>query len=121
MVDLRLATAESRPGALPARELRRTARQANVLGLPMDESSRQDRTRGDLERAFMTLCRRRRLPVPEVNVRVGAYLAEDDRARELELRRLGYEVLHLSEKQINEEADRVAEVISQAVAEGLRR
>lgn len=102
--------------------------------------------RGDLESDFMALCRRRRLPLPEVNVRIGAYLADflwreqrlvietdhyvhhrgraafqDDRARDLELRRLGYEVLHLSEKQVNEEPDRAAEVISRALAEGRSR
>lgn len=143
--DLRLATGEHRPGALSERELRKAIRQANVLGLPIDEQGRQDRMRGDLEGAFMALCRRCRLPSPEVNVRIGAYLADflwreqrlvvetdhyvhhrglvafqDDRERDLELRRLGYEVLRLSEKQINEEAGRVAEVVSQALTEERR-
>lgn len=141
LADLRLATAERRPGAPSPRLLRKAVRQANVLGLPVDEQSRQDRMRGDLEGAFMALCERRRLPPPEVNVRVGSYLADflwrerrvvvetdhylhhrgraafqDDRARDLELRRLGYDVLHLSEKQIDEEADRVADAVWRALA-----
>lgn len=83
---------------------------------------RRDRTRSDLESDFIELCRRHRLPPPEVNVRVGAYLADflwrerrlivetdfylyhrgrvafqDDRGRDLELRQLGYEVVRLSE------------------------
>jgi len=143
--DLRHAAANA-PGAASSRELRRAIRQANVLGLPVDERSRSDRTRSDLESDFIELCRRHQLPPPRVNVRIGAYLADflwseqrlvvetdhylyhrgrvafqDDRSRDLELRRNGYEVLRLSEKQINEEADRVAEVISQAVAERSRR
>lgn len=144
--DLRRATAEGRPGALSPRELRKAIRQANVLGLPIDEEGRRDRIRSDLEEDFIGLCRRHRLPLPEVNVRVGAYLADflwrerrlvvetdhyvyhrgraafqDDRDRDLELRRLGYEVLRLSEKQVDEEADRVVEVVSLALTKGPRR
>ena len=129
------------PGTVPSRELRRAIRQANVLGLPVDEKSRGDRTRSDLESDFIELCRRQRLPPPQVNVRIGAYLADflwpeqrlivetdhylyhrgrvafqDDRSRDLELRRHGYDVLRLSEKQINEEADRVAEVVASALS-----
>ncbi len=134
--DLRRAVAAGWPGALTPRELRKAVRQANVLGLPVDEEGRRVRTRGDLEEDFLRLCRRHRLPLPEVNVRVGAFLVDfiwrerrlvvetdhyihhrgraafqDDRGRGLELRRLGYEVLQLSEKQIDEEARRVAETL----------
>ncbi|HET9162514.1 MAG TPA: type IV toxin-antitoxin system AbiEi family antitoxin domain-containing protein [Solirubrobacterales bacterium] len=139
--DLRRAVAAGWPGALTPRELRKAIRQANVLGLPVDEESRRDRTRGDLEEGFLRLCRRHRLPLPEVNVRVGAYLVDfmwrerrlvvetdhythhrgraafqDDRTRGLELKRLGYEVLPLSERQIDEEARRVAETLATILA-----
>lgn len=133
--DLRRATSLGRPGAISARDVRRAVRQANVLGLPLEESD-EDRTRGDLERDFLSLCSRHRIPLPEVNVRIGRYLVDflwrehrfvvetddfihhrgkvafqDDRGRNLELKRHGYEVLRLSEHQINEEPDQVVETL----------
>lgn len=133
--DLRRATAEGRPGAITARDLRKAIRQADVLGFPIDESD-MDRTRSDLEQDFLWLCRRHRIPSPEVNVRIGPYLVDflwrdrrfvvetdsylyhrgeqafqDDRSRDLELRRRGYDVLRLSERQIDEEPDQVAETV----------
>ena len=136
IADLRRATSEGRPGAVPPRELRRAVRQANVLGLPIEEGGR-DRTRSDLELDFLQICRRHRVPPPEVNVRIGSYLVDflwreqefivetdsyvyhrgrgafqDDRSRDLGLRRLGYDVLRLSEQQIDEEPERVAETIA---------
>jgi len=78
-----------------------------------------------------------RLPPPEVNVRAGRHLVDflwrdrklivetdgyiyhrgegafqDDRGRDLELKRLGYEVVRLSERQINEEPDRIAQTLA---------
>ncbi len=92
-----------------------------------------DRTRSELEHLFLRLCRRYRLPAPEVNVRVGSLLVdflwpeqqlvvetdgyryhrgpvafEDDRNRDLELRERGYEVLRFSYRQVTAEAERVA-------------
>ena len=135
--DLRRAISLGRSGAVPRRELRRAVRQANVLGLPIGEESGKDRTRSDLERDFLRLCRRHRVPAPGVNIRIGRYLVDflwrehrlvvetdsytyhrgraafqDDRGRDLELRRLGYEVLRLSERQIDEKPERVAETLS---------
>ncbi len=135
IADLRLAALEGLPGAISPRELRKAIRQANVLALPIDESAK-DRTRGDLEQDFLLLCRRHRLPAPEINVRVGPYLVDflwrsrqfvvetdsylhhggreafqGDRGRDLDLKRLGYEVLRLSERQINEEPATVAEIV----------
>jgi very-short-patch-repair endonuclease len=74
-----------------------------------------DGTRSDLERDFLRLCRRHRLPEPRVNVRIGCWTVdflwpverlavetdshrwhrgsvafEDDHARDLDLRRRGY-------------------------------
>ena len=95
------------------------------------------RTRSDLERNFLQLCERYGLPLPEVNVPIGRYLVDflwrnrqlvvetdgylyhrgkeafqGDRGRDLELKRLSYEVLRLSERQVDEEPDRVAETLT---------
>lgn len=132
--DLRGAlVAKARCVRVGPAEVRRAVRQANVLGLPLDPGDSRDRTRSDLERDFLQLCRRRGLPEPEVNVGLGGYLVDflwrahrlvvetdgyryhrgrtafrDDRRREFDLRVLGYEVIRLSEEQIEREADRVA-------------
>jgi very-short-patch-repair endonuclease len=143
--DLRRATSEGWPGAIPARDIRKAIRQANVLGLPFGEESGRDRTRSDLERDFLRLCRRHRIPSPEVNVRIGPYLVDflwrdqrlvvetdsylyhggreafqDDRGRDLGLKRLGYDVLRLSERQVDEEPDRVAETLGATLRNGRR-
>jgi len=119
-----------------SQDLRRAVREANVLGLPIGERDAKERSRGDLEDAFLRLCRRHRLPWPEVNVRVGPHLIDflwranglavetdhyrhhrgrqafrDDRGRDLELSSRGFEVLRLSERQVDEEPARVAEVL----------
>ncbi len=123
------------------KELRRAIRQANVLGLPIGSEASRDRTRSDLERDFLRLCKRRRLPVPEVNIRIGPHLVdflwrerrlvvetdgyryhrgrqafEDDRSRDLDLRALGYDVLHFSYRQVSREPERVATVVRDALS-----
>jgi very-short-patch-repair endonuclease len=142
IADLRRA---SRGGIrqISSRELRRAVRQAGVLGLPIDAEQGLDRTRSDLERDFLVLCRRHLLPAPEVNVRIGPHLVdflwrnpmlvvetdgyayhrgrvafEDDRARDLDLRARGFEVIRLAEKQVNEEPGLVAEVVGVALRVG---
>lgn len=92
-----------------------------------------DRTRSDLELDFLQLCRRHRFPAPEVNVPIATHLVDflwrdrrlivetdsyiyhrgeeafqDDHSRDLDLKGLGYEVVRLSERQINEEPKKVA-------------
>lgn len=136
IADLRRAVARGAVGAPSPRQLRRAIRQANVLGLPVDELSRSDRTRSDLEQDFLGICRRHRLPPPEVNVRIGKYLVDflwrerrlivetdsylyhrgkaafqDDRDRDFHLRQRGYDVQHFSEKQIAEEPDRIGKAL----------
>jgi len=135
--DLRQAISARVPGAVSARELRKAIRQANVIGLPIDDEDAADRTRGDLETAFLVICGRHGIPRPEVNVRVGPFLVDflwreerlaietdsyrhhrgraafqEDRGRGLELMRLGYHVLRLSEAQIDETPEDVAEILS---------
>jgi very-short-patch-repair endonuclease len=125
---------------LPERELRQAIRQAEVLGLRLDEDTAPDRTRSDLERDFLDLCRRHGLPPPEVNVRVGCHLVDflwrearfvvetdgyryhrglaafqDDRARDLDLERRGYAVVRLSERQVSEEPAGVAASLAAAM------
>lgn len=130
-------------GLISPKELRRAIRQADVLGLPLGDGEDCDHTRSDLELDFLDLCRRHRLPAPEVNVRVGRHLVDflwrarrvavetdsylyhrgreafqDDRARDLDLRALGLQVVRLSEKQVNEEAPQVASALRRALRVG---
>jgi very-short-patch-repair endonuclease len=144
IADLRRVVSKpGRRGLISSKELRRAIRQANVLGLSVGDEEKRDRTRSDLEGDFLSLCRRHCLPVPEVNVRVGRHLVdflwrdrrlvvetdgyayhrgrgafEDDRARDLDLRARGYEVIRLAEKQVDDEPRRVAEVLSAALGVG---
>lgn len=122
--------------AVPERESRRAIRQAEFLGLAVAPEFEPDRTRSELERKFLSLCRRHRLPMPAVNLRVGPLTVdfcwveqrlivetdgyashrgraafEDDRARDLELRALGYDVLHLSYRQVVDSSAEVAAIL----------
>lgn len=123
-----------------ARELRRAIRQADVLGLPTGSSIPSDRTRSELELKFLKLCRRHGLPKPSVNLRVGGLIVdfcwveqrlivetdgyryhrgraafEDDRARDLELRTLDFEVIRLSYRQVVNDSSQVAAVLQAAL------
>jgi very-short-patch-repair endonuclease len=123
-------------GLVPPRELRRAIRQADFLGLPIGPKIEVDKTRSELERRFLWLCGRYHLPRPAVNIRIGGLTVdfcwlgqklivetdgyqshrgreafEDDRARDLKLRALGYEVLHLSYRQVFDESAQVAAVL----------
>ena len=117
----------------PAWEVRRATRQAEFRRLPLGPELRTDGSRSDLESDFLTLCRRHRLPPPEVNVKVGPWTVDflwraervavetdfyeyhrgqvafrDDRARDLDLRRRGLAVRRYSEEQLNEHPADVA-------------
>ena len=125
---------------LPPRLVRRAIREAEFLRLPTGIET--DRTRSDLERYFLRLCQRYRLPRPEVNVLIGGMTVdflwrstrlvaetdsyathggtiafEDDRERDLRLRRLGYSVHHFSERQLKVEPSVVAADIRAALRE----
>jgi very-short-patch-repair endonuclease len=132
--------------AIPGWELRKAIRQADVLGLPLEEDVRRDRTRSDLEWDFLRICRRWRLPCPEVNVRVGPHLVDffwrecrlavetdgygyhrgrqafrDDRRRDLDLRGRGFEVIRLSEEQVSDEPEQVAKILGKVLASARHR
>jgi very-short-patch-repair endonuclease len=124
---------------LSPRLVRRAVRQAEFLGLGMGEIE-TDRTRSDLERYFLRLWRGTRLRQPEVNVPIGAMTVdflwrrerlvvetdsyathggtvafENDRERDLRLRRLGYSVHHFSERQLELEPEAVVEDVASAL------
>lgn len=128
--------------ASPAVLYRRALRQAEVIGLPLGDAD-SDGTRSELERAFLRLCRKHRLPLPAVNARIGPYLVdflwsrqrlvvetdgyryhrgrvafEEDRARDLNLREAGIEVVRLSFRQVEEEPVRVAQLLRRRLAAG---
>jgi very-short-patch-repair endonuclease len=119
--------------------LRRAIRQAEHKGLRL-EGVESDRTRSDLETAFLTLYRHHRIPPPEVNVKLGRWEVdflwrshhlvvevdtwtyhrgsvsfEDDHARDLDLRTAGYTVLRFTDVQLESEPDRVAAGIAHAL------
>jgi very-short-patch-repair endonuclease len=127
-------------GSLSPHLVRRAMRQAELVGWRLD-GVEGDRTRSDLERDFLGLCRRFELPQPEVNVKVGRWevdflwrqhrLAvetdgfayhrgsvafEDDHARDLDLREAGFAVLRFTGEQLEAEPGRVAGAVAAALA-----
>jgi very-short-patch-repair endonuclease len=133
-------TIEDLRGVVSPRLLRRALRQAEVQRFALGSRSHGDRTRSDLERRFLRLCRRNRIPAPLVNVRIGRWTVdflwreqrlvveadswrfhggsvafEDDHARDLDLRRRGYVVHRFSERQIREEEALVAADLAKAL------
>jgi very-short-patch-repair endonuclease len=132
-----------RPLLFPAR-FNAAVRETESLGLPIDAgfvrqglgSSKVPRTRTELEALFLALCRRHRLPQPEVNVRIDRFEVdflwrahrlivevdgweshrsrsafEEDRLRDARLQLLGYGVLRFSWRQVKDEARTVAATI----------
>jgi very-short-patch-repair endonuclease len=116
-------------GTVPPWQWRRAVRQAEISGLALGTAFATDRTRSDVERDFLRLCRRHDIPAPEVNVRIGRWTVdfvwprqclavetdsyryhrgtiafENDHARDLDLRRRGFEVRRFTARQIREEA-----------------
>ena len=110
----------------PPTQVRRAIRQTAVLGLDVGED--HDRTRSDLERRFLNLCRRHGLPTPQVNVAVEGYLVDfywsehklivevdswlyhrgrqafnDDHARDATLGASDYRVIPVTDTQLDEQ------------------
>ncbi len=104
-------------------DFRRALRQAEYLRLPIGTIAEADGTRSGLEARFLAFCRRRRLPVPEVNVKIGPYTVdflwrpervavetdsfrthggavafEEDRARDLWLKARRFEVVRVTDR-----------------------
>jgi very-short-patch-repair endonuclease len=114
---------------LPLPQFHAALRQAEIRGYDVSKVAAPGApTRSDLERAFLRLCRRHRLPEPEVNESVGRYQAdflwrrarliaeadsyafhrgrgafELDRRREAELAAAGYEILRFTWRQVTED------------------
>jgi very-short-patch-repair endonuclease len=117
----------------PQPVFRRAVRRALDLRLiGSGDLERDDLTRSELERLFLALCRRHRLPMPEVNARAGPYEVdfvwrdrrlivetdgfrhhgdrsafERDRARDAHLQSLGFRVLRLTHRRLIEERSAV--------------
>jgi very-short-patch-repair endonuclease len=148
------------PVTRPARTLRdlrrvvppgvhqRAVRRAVDLRLIREEDlgATSDLTRSELERMFLRLCRRRRLPIPEVNVRIAGYEVdflwrdsfliaetdgfrhhrsraafEADRARDAHLQSLGFRVLRFTHRQVRESPERVARSLRGLLGSGQLR
>jgi very-short-patch-repair endonuclease len=124
---------------LPPRLVRRAIRQAELRGYRL-EGLESDRTRSDLETLFLDICRHHGISLPEVNVKLGRWEVdflwrprrlvvetdfwtyhrgsvafEDDHARELDLRAAGYTVLRFTDRQLEEEPERVAADVKRAL------
>jgi very-short-patch-repair endonuclease len=121
---------------LPSREFVAALRQAEYLRLPLDDRVAPDHTRSELEARFLVVCRRHRLPQPEVNVQLDRFLVdflwrdqrlvvevdgwvshrmrsafEEDRARDVRLNLLGFTVLRFTWRQIEDDPRRVARMV----------
>jgi very-short-patch-repair endonuclease len=128
-------------GAVSPPELRRAERQADVLGLPLGSSAGSDGTRSELEYRFLELCRKHRLPTPEVNVRIGSLVVdflwlgrglivetdgyryhrgriafEEDHSRDLRLQTLGYSVIRVTYRQVMDCPGEVAAGLRKALS-----
>jgi very-short-patch-repair endonuclease len=138
LADLRRAR-PARGGATPG-QARSALRRASLLGLPLGAMP-PDRTRSELEQMFLSLCARHELPTPEVNVEIGGLTVdflwrdkhqvvetdgyrfhrgrpafEDDKRRDLRLRALGFDVVHLTYDQVTREDALVAGIIRELLA-----
>jgi very-short-patch-repair endonuclease len=105
----------------------------------------EELARSELERRFLALCRRHRLPAPVVNARVAGFEVdflwreqrvivetdgyefhreraafESDRARDAELQALGYRVLRFTHRVIRNEAGKVAATLRRVLSAGSR-
>ena len=130
--------------SLDPRLIRRARRQAEIKGYRL-EGIESDRTRSDLESAFLALFASHRIPRPEVNVPLGRWTVdflwraqclvveadfwsyhrgsvafEDDHARELDLHAAGYTVRRFTDRQLDGEPGRVVAIVAAALERGQR-
>ena len=112
--------------ASPAWLVRRAIREAELKGYPVEFHT--DRTRSDLEQAVLAICRRHRVPEPEVNATIGPYTVDflwadrrlvvevdsyryhsgrqafrDDRDRDIEIGDRGFQVRRLADSRIDDD------------------
>lgn len=129
-------------GAVPPWLVRRARRQAELRGWRL-KGAEGRKTRSDLEEEFLALYRRHGLPLPEANVKIGRWEVDfvwweqrlvveadsfayhrgsvsfhDDHARDLDLRQRGFTVLRFSERQLEEEPERVVADVARALRMG---
>jgi very-short-patch-repair endonuclease len=135
-------TLEDLRTTIEAGGLRRAIRQAEIAGLPIDaEAVIGDRAASELELRFLALCRRHRLPAPEVNVRVDRFLVDflwrrgrlivetdgarfhrgalaraEDAARDRTLRASGYVVIRFTYRDVVDQPRRVAAAVRDQLA-----
>jgi len=120
---------------LPQPQYAAALREAEFLGLAIAKSLHPDATRSELEARFLRLCRRHRLPRPEVNVRIEGLVVdflwpaqhlvveldgwashrvrsafEADRERDRRLKLLGYDVVRFTWRQLAEPESAAATV-----------
>lgn len=132
-------TIEDLEGTVPPYLLRRAKRQAELKNVRL-QGSEGRRARSDLEEDFYALVHRHHLPLPETNVKLGRWEVdflwrterlvvetdsflyhrgsvsfEDDHARDLDLRQLGFTVLRFTDSQIENEPGRVAADVAHAL------
>ena len=117
-------------------ELSAARRQAEIRGYRFADDPEPDLTHSELERRFLRLCRRHRLPTPEVNVGVGGFVVdvlwrehglivetdgyryhrgraafEHDHRRQARLAAAGYEVLRFTWRQVVEDPVEVMDTV----------
>jgi very-short-patch-repair endonuclease len=127
--------ADLRPILSPA-QFAAALREAEFLRLRIDAQFDSDDARTDLEQLMLAICRRHRLPPPEVNVKVDNYEVdflwrqqrlivevdgweshrtrsafEEDRARDTRLAVLGYQIVRVTWRQGTANGAEVAETI----------
>jgi very-short-patch-repair endonuclease len=138
LTDLRRVVSEG--------ELRRAVRQAEFLDLPLaDFELLPDRTASELELIFLRLCRRHRVPEPQVDVRIarfrvdflwpaqrvivetdgyryhrGSVAFHDDRRRDNSLMHLGYDVIRFTYWSVVNEPGRVIGLLRARLERGAR-
>lgn len=129
-------------GAVAPWLVRRARRQAEIAGWRLVGAEGR-KTRSDLEKDFLELLRRYSLPLPETNAKVGKWEVdflwreervvvetdsfayhrgsvafEDDHARDLDLRDAAFTVLRFTERQLEEEPERVVADVARVLALG---
>lgn len=132
-------TVDDLDGTVAPYLLRRARRQAELRNVRL-KGAEGKRLRSDLEEDFLALCVHYRLPSSETNVKIGRHEVDflwrehklvveidsflyhqgsvafhEDHARDLDLRQRGYTVLHFTEKQLEDEPDRVAADVAAAL------